>query len=319
MSWWPSLSEYSPTLLHWAPMLAFDHFIAVDWSARNKPSPAQPARNAIWVAEASATPDSYRGIRVHYFRTRQACCEYLEARLIRLSGKRVFVGWDFSFGYPKGLAKALKLPGKPAWRAIWDYWSELIRDDAGNGNNRFHVGARLNEEIQAPSGPFWGVPVGQSGIFLGSKRDFEFPVPTRKCFLRERRLVEALNRRMQPAWKMAYAGSVGSQALLGIPRVRALRDHERLREVSCVWPFETAGDAGARVVHAEIYPSLLSLPRRKGDIPDREQVRGYVRWLREQQAAGMLATLLDRPWGPDEKVHKRVTRHEGWVVGVIRS
>lgn len=295
-------------------MQVFDHFIAVDWSARNKPSPAKPTRDAIWIAEATA-----RGrIRSTYFRTRAACYDYLRGRLIRLRKKRVLVGWDFSFGYPKGLGKALRLKEKPCWRAIWDLISELIEDDSDNRNNRFCVGARLNERIMAPSGPFWGVPVGQSGIFLGSKCDFEFPVPTRKCFLRERRRVETLNLRMQPAWKLAYAGSVGSQALLGIPRVRALRDDAELREVSHVWPFEgTGADAGAAIVHAEIYPSLLTIPRRKGQILDREQVKCYVSWLQERQQSGELQQYLDRPWGEDPKVHRCVTEHEGWVLGLV--
>ena len=296
-------------------MMPFDHFLAIDWSARNSPSPAKPSRNAIWIAEASATGRP----RTRYFRTRQACCDYLERRLLRLRKKRVLVGWDFSFGYPKGLAKALRLTAKPAWRAVWDFIADRIHDQPNNANDRFRVGALLNERIQAPSGPFWGVPVGQSGIFLGSKCDFEYPVPTRKGFLHERRYVETLNLRLQPAWKLAYAGSVGSQALLGIPRVRALRDHEKLREVSRVWPFETDAlrrSAGATIVHAEIYPSLLTIPRKKGEIPDRAQVMAYVRWMQEQQWAEALPGLLDRPWGDDPKIHKRIIRHEGWVLGL---
>ncbi len=297
-------------------MIPFDYFFAVDWSARNRPSPVKPSKDAIWVGEASA-----RGrTSTTYFRTRHACAAYLEQKLLRLRRKRVFVGWDFSFGYPKGLAKALHLPDKPAWRAIWDHLSELVEDDANNRNNRFSVGAMLNERILAPSGPFWGVPVGQSGIFLGSKRDFDYPVPTRKGPLQERRAVEKLNLRMQPAWKLAYTGSVGSQSLLGIPYVRALRDHEKLRENSHVWPFEEPGaDAGAGIVHAEIYPGLLTLPRRSGSILDQEQVRAYVAWLQAHQREDTLTPLLDRPWGPGEKLHKRVTRHEGWVVGLLAA
>ncbi|PPK84710.1 hypothetical protein CLV84_3872 [Neolewinella xylanilytica] len=301
-------------------MPPFDYFVAIDWSARNKPSPAKPTKDAIWIGEATATGP----VRTRYFRTRQACCDYLEEKLLRYRKKRVLVGWDFAFGYPKGLAKALRLADKPGWRAVWDHLAEYIEDDARNDNNRFRVGALLNERIMALSGPFWGVPIGQSGIFLGSKRDFEYPVRTRKGFLRERRYVEMLNLRLQPAWKLAYAGSVGSQALLGIPRVRALRDHEKLRDVSRIWPFETAaeganagaGSAGAAIVHAEIYPSLLAVPRRKGQILDREQVKTFVEWLQEQQRAGTLPTLLDRPWGEDPKLHRRVVKHEGWVLGL---
>ncbi len=299
-------------------MAPFDYFLAIDWSARNKPSPAKPSKDAIWVGEASA-----RGrVRTTYFRTRQSCYDYLKEKLIRYRRKRVLIGWDFAFGYPKGLAQALRLRGKPAWRAIWDYLAERVHDDARNANNRFQVGALMNERVQAPSGPFWGVPVGQSGIFLGSKRDFEYPVPTWNGFLQQRRFVETHNLRMQSAWKLAYSGSVGSQALLGIPRVRALRDHEKLRDTSLIWPFETAADggggedAGSTIIHAEIYPSLLTIPRRKGQILDREQVKTYVRWLQDHQRSGSLADLLERPWGHNRKIHKRVVKHEGWVLGL---
>ena len=296
-------------------MSPFDYFLAVDWSARNRPSPVKASANAIWVGEATATGR----VRTTYFQTRHACHEYLERKLLRLRKQRVLVGWDFNFGYPKGLAKALRLREKPPWRAIWDFIADRIHDDERNHNDRFRVGALLNERIQAPSGPFWGVPTGQSGIFLGSKCDFDYPVPTPKGVLAERRYVETLNRRLQPAWKLAYAGSVGSQALLGIPRVRALRDHGKLRETSRVWPFETEDlrrSAGAVVVHAEVYPSLLSVPRQRGRILDREQVKAYVRWLQEAQQSGTLPGYLDRPWGEDARLHKRVTKHEGWVLGM---
>ncbi|MGB3801981.1 MAG: hypothetical protein WA952_19330 [Lewinella sp.] len=298
-------------------MPPFDYFLAIDWSARNKPSPAKPSKDAIWVGEATATGR----VRTTYFRTRQACYTYVEKKLLQYRKKRVLVGWDFAFGYPKGTAKALRLKEKPAWRAIWEYLAEVVEDDASNTNNRFQVGALLNERITSPSGPFWGIPVGQSGIFLGSKRDFDYPLPTRKGFLHERRYVETLNLRLQPVWKLAYAGGVGSQALLGIPRVRALREHEQLRDVSHIWPFEmdwaTADEsAGGAIVHTEIYPSLLTVPRRKGQILDQEQVRAYVKWWQEHQREGTLMTLLERPWGEDPKIHKRVVNHEGWVVGL---
>jgi len=146
----------------------FDHFISVDWSSRAKPSSAKPTKDAIWVAQASATGK----VTTRYFRTRAACTTYLEKRLVQLhkKGKRVLIGWDFVFGYPKGLAKALKMKKKPAWRQVWRLITGLIRDNAKNHNNRFSVGAELNRRITSGSGPFWGVPAGQSGIFLGSKR-----------------------------------------------------------------------------------------------------------------------------------------------------
>lgn len=300
-------------------LLKFDHFIAVDWSARNRASPVRPSRDAIWLAQASAQGR----ISVRYFRTRHACCVYLRKRLSALAkaGKRVLVGWDFSFSYPKGLAKALKLPKKSSWKNIWQELHELVEDEETNRNNRFAVGAELNRRVSRGSGPFWGVPSGQSGIFLGSKKDFRYPVITKKAVLKERRLVEQRVPKMQPAWKLAYAGSVGSQTLLGLPRLYQLRFlDETLRFCSLIWPFETDFDRslppeGACIIHAEIYPSMLQF-NAADKIPDRAQVRAYIGWLQAGQSAGWLSNWLAEPAGLSAKERKRVVRHEGWVLGV---
>lgn len=299
-------------------MQGFDHFLVVDWSSRNRPSPLQATKDAIWVGEGSANGR----VTTRYFRTRQACVDYVAKRLQRLqkAGKRVLVGWDFVFGYPKGLAKALKQKKKPAWRRLWQLIDRLIIDEPDNYNNRFTVGAELNRRISHGSGPFWGVPVGQSGIFLGAKKDFSYPVTNKRAALAEKRLVEQRVPKMQPGWKLAYAGSVGSQALLGIPRVFDLCFlRPELREHSYVWPFETAFAAelpqGACIVHAEIYPSMLPLTG-KDKITDRAQVKTYVKWLQAEQQSDELESVLSGPGNLSNKQRKQVIRHEGWVLGI---
>lgn len=291
-------------------MVNYKWYITIDWSARSKPSPKRPTKDAIWVAEGGTKGK----ITTHYFRTRQACTDFLERRLLELKNERVLVGWDFCFGYPKPFAKALKLRERPAWSAIWRLLADHIEDDDKNRNNRFAVAGMLNHRAGGPGGPFWGVPRGDSGIFLGPKKDFSYPVPTKAGLLPERRLTERSLRRLQPAWKLYGPGSVGGQSLLGIPRVHYLRHHPGLKEVSAVWPFEGGGaDAGARIVHAEIYPSLV--PRlNKHPIADRDQVYSYVHWLRERHAAGELKELMDAPWPAGAR--KRVIRHEGWILGL---
>ena len=225
--------------------------------------------------------------------------------------EHTLVGWDFSFGYPRGFTAALGLRATPPWRAVWDYLGERIEDDETNRSNRFLVGARLNRRIGAQNGPFWGVPAGQASAYLHPKRNFTFPVGQ----LAERRYVETLHPRMQPAWQLAYTGSVGSQSLLGIPYVRRLRDHRALRQVSRVWPFESSG-ADVNILHAEIYPSLLPLPKLDA-IPDREQVNGYVDWLQRMQMAGTLPGLLRQPEKLDAALRHSVTEEEGWVLGIL--
>ena len=233
------------------------------------------------------------------------------------------VGWDFSFGYPKGLAKALRLKkGAKAWLNIWKLIDQMIVDKPDNHNNRFTVGAELNRRISLGSGPFWGVPSGQSGIFLGSRKDFSYPVINKRVTLPEKRLVEQRVPRMQPAWKLAYTGSVGSQTLLGLPQVlRLTHSSAELSEQSHVWPFDTdfqsgLPEKGTCIIHAEIYPSLLELPG-KDHIVDREQVKTYVKWLREQQRNGELDHWLAGPAKLTKQERKQVLRHEGWVLGVL--
>lgn len=234
--------------------------------------------------------------------------------------KRVLVGWDFTFGYPKGLAKMLSLKQKPGWKAIWELLHRTIEDGPNNANNRFQVGADLNRTITGGSGPFWGVPAGQSGIFLGPKKDFQYPVTNRRGRLAERRIVEQRVPKMQPAWKLAYTGSVGSQALLGIPRLyrMAFADPD-LAPISGVWPFGTnfAGEIpeGPCVLHAEIYPSLVQ-PNRTDGIPDRAQVKAFATFLSNAQQSGELLDYLSVPEGLAKKELRQVLRHEGWVLGV---
>lgn len=303
----------------------FDHFIIIDWSARKAPSPAKPSRDAIWLADGSASSKGAKGrsapIRLRYFRTRQAAIQHLQQRLQRLhkSGKRVLVGLDFSFGYPKGLAKALRLETETAWQSIWAELHRLIEDGPLNQNNRFQVAAEFNRRLKASLGPFWGVTSGQSGIFLGARKDFSFPVKVRKKIsLTEKRLVEQRHSGLQSSWKLAYTGSVGSQALLGIPYIYQLRflsgDQFGLPQV---WPFDTGLQypQSGQIIFAEIWPSLVPRPR-KDAIPDREQVKVYLQWLRDEQQAGRLVRHFQGPTDLSSEERQQVTQHEGWVLGI---
>jgi hypothetical protein len=100
------------------------------------------------------------------------------------------------------------------------------------------------------------------------------------------------------------AGSVGSQALLGIARLQGLR--ERYGAAISVAPFEPPE---TQVVLAECYPGLfadmIAARTREGEIPDRAQVRVLAHAL-SRLAPDRLMTLLaegdrsrrldPRPW-----------------------
>ncbi len=301
--------------------MLFDRFIVVDWSARSSPSPAKPTKDAIWLANAKVASGE---ITTLYFRTRAACYAYLQSELLQAVDRkeRTLLGLDVIYAYPAGFAKALGLKKSPPWKAIWQLLSDLVADDENNYNNRFEVGGDLNRRCRAALGPFWGVPAGQSGIFLGAKKDFDYPVITKKAVLAEKRRVETRCPGMQSAWKLAYTGSVGSQGLTALPYLYKLRFGDAtLAKHSLVWPFETGFTAeplateDQLILHAEIWPSLVARPG-KDLIPDREQVQSVARWLMQQQAEEKLLPLFDVPSKLDKKDRKICEREEGWVLGV---
>lgn len=301
--------------------MQFDRFLIVDWSAKSSPSPKKPSKDAIWVGEGSAQSNR---VTTTYFRTRLECVAFLSKRLRSnvKKGLKTFVGLDVIYGYPQGFAAALKLKDRPPWSAIWKLLAEMIEDDKSNRNNRYLVGAELNRRTKSSLGPFWGVPVGQSGIFLGSKKDFKYPIVTKRASLNEKRLVEQRCPSMQPTWKLAYNGSVGSQGLMGIPYLYQLRFVDSaLAHHSKVWPFDTGftpnplSEPEDLILHSEIWPSLIERPR-KDAIPDREQVKMLVHYLKNRQSSGTLAELFARPAGLSLEEEKACVREEGWVLGV---
>ena len=100
----------------------------------------------------------------------------------------------------------------------------------------------------------------------------------------------------QPCWKLAYTGSVGSQALTGIPVVRALRDdaamgrpgpHLAVRDRAFARPMRR------RIVFAEVWPSWWPIPsatraaegqgagphRRRAFSPSADRTGELARWL----------------------------------------
>jgi hypothetical protein len=118
--------------------------------------------------------------------------------------------------------------------------------------------------------------------------------------------------------KLFAPGSVGSQTLLGIPRVADLR-FIRFKENSEVWPFETGFTIGTKqVVFAEIWPGTVNDEVRKAPIDtsvrDAVQVRAMVDWCRKEDMAGRLGNWF--AWmGRTEKDKDAVLSEEGWILG----
>ncbi|NDW00915.1 MULTISPECIES: gephyrin-like molybdotransferase Glp [unclassified Salipiger] len=270
--------------------MRFDTFVVVDWSGASKPSPVGESKDAIWIGIARDGT-----IEASYHRTREAATETL-AQLFeaeRAAGRRVLAGFDFPFAYPKGFAEALTGRSDPF--AIWEALAQRIEDAPDNTNNRLEVAAEINRLFPG-SGPFWG---------NGMARDIQDLPRTKQGYANpfaETRTCDETPG-AQPVWKLAGAGSVGSQGLLGIPRLQALR--ERFGKDIAVRPFE---QQDAPLVLVELFPSLIkgtvAALAEPDEIKDRAQVRVLAGALRALDPA--LLDALTRAGDPEE----------GWILGL---
>ncbi len=293
-------------------MALFDAYIVVDWSAASVP---RTGADSIWYAEFRREgPRLVRRALLNPATRASASAEIADRlAVLAMSGRRVLAGFDFPFGYPAGTARALGLGGVP-WQSIWQLLDDGIVDAESNANNRFELGEMLNQRISGAAFPFWGHPPRQTRRHLGPRK----PRQHRPGEPAERRLCERRATRAQPVWKLAYTGSVGSQALTGIPRVRQLRRDRRLVDVTRIWPLETGlgDDAAAQIVLAEVYPSLFRADRLAGGPKDAGQVTAAARGLARCDAEGRLGGLLAGDPALDGTARLAVETEEAWILGV---
>jgi molybdopterin molybdotransferase len=287
----------------------FDTVAIVDWSAASVPSPRRQSADAIWIGVA-------RGATVEppaYLRTRAEAAAFLTGLIgsERAAGRRLLVGFDFPFGWPRGLARAVT--GRDEALALWNWLAAVVEDADDNRNNRFAVAGRMNAALPGV-GPFWGRPatVAAPGVPEKGSARADHGLP-------EKRLVEERVRSAQPCWKLYTTGSVGSQALLGVARLARLRAETG----AAVWPFDTGLRAPeAPAVLAEIYPSLLDAAvkgRPEGEIKDAAQVRLMAEAFARLDAEGRLAPLFGAADDLTTAERDTVAREEAWILGVGRD
>jgi precorrin-8X/cobalt-precorrin-8 methylmutase len=280
-------------------MTLFDRYIAVDWSAANTP---RTDKDSIWIGEfgptgplASINPAT---------RTEAMLILTERLRAARARGERVMAGFDFVFGYPRGAARAIA--GKASWATLWNAISLTVEDLPDNRSNRFEVASSFNRILDQHH--FWGHPPHHVYPDLQPTRPLHgYP------YIPERRMAEARASGPQSVWKLTGAGSVGSQSLLGIPRLEQLR---RLFPEAAIWPFETDFEHNlAPLSIVEIYPSLFPLA---GNVlpRDREQVETCVRRFADLDAAGLLAQFLSAPTALTPEERRIAIEEEGWIAGV---
>ncbi|MFT3997020.1 MAG: cobalamin biosynthesis protein CbiG [Asticcacaulis sp.] len=299
----------------------FGAYVIVDWSAAEG---KKTGESSVWIGVMKRDVRFRLSYEAHNPATRAEAVAQLKTILADLHkrGDRVFVGFDFNFGFPRGTAAKLGLTaGQDSWKAMWDFVIKNVVDKADNTNNRFAVAAKINRLTTDDAYPFWGCPKNAAQKWLSTLKPAsygEFP---------EFRLTEEATRKLgkhaqaKSVWQMHGAGVVGGQTLLGIPAVRALKDFagERAR----IWPFETGFGAlsedaldGVDTVLAEVYPSLYPGLSEPGEVKDAAQVRLTATALAELDDKAALATLFAAPAGLSEDDMAIALGEEGWILGV---
>ena len=270
-------------------MTLFQTFAMVDWSGGNDTGPT-PRKDAIWVCivrEGQAQEPEY-------LRNRALAEAWLDA-LIRTelkAGRRLFLGCDFPFGYPKGFARAITGTDDPL--TLWD-WFEQHVEDGPKTNNRFDLAGRINRQFGG-RGPFWMNGLGRDIDGLPrTKTGYSNPFS-------DRRAVEALAKGSFTCWQMAGAGAVGGQVMMGLPVLSRLR-HRFAGQVA-VWPFESLDRP---IAFVEIWPSLTLGAPPDGRIKDAWQV---------EQVALTLSRLTEQELKAQLDVS---AAEEGWILGVTQK
>lgn len=327
----------------------FDIHVMIDWSASASPT---LGRDSIWRAVRHADePDRAADLVNHP--TRRAAYDALVELIDATPGRRMLVGVDFPLGYPAGVATALEAEaeaeagvrggvgagarrggggggheraGERRWRRVWSSIDAMVIDDEHNRNNRFEVGAELNRRLASGrptsqiDGPFWGHPPGRRMAHLRPTKptvDAAGRIGGFPEFRRTELVLRSQGRRPFSVWQLAYAGSVGGQALVGIPVVAAVAAMfpDRVR----IWPFETglstrpAEDRDDAVVIAEMWPSSFGVDRGRHAVLDAAQVLHVTAVTASADRRGD----LPRWFAPAVDDLDAVVNDEGWTLGVI--
>lgn len=296
----------------------FDTHIVVDWSARGKPGPAKPTKDGIWWAVARVDDASVSLRTPEYACTRDDALRRLTCLIadeLKMN-RRVLVGFDFPFGYPKGVAE--HLTGKASALALWDWLAGQIKDEPDNANNRFEVAEKINEAYVSGLGPCWGRPRAWSFPTIPEK---ESARTVREPHPRERRVADQRADGAKTVWQLYGAGSVGSQVLLGLPAVKRLIENPSIAGRAAVWPLQTGLQMPkAQAVISEVYPSMLRKEiekrKRNDEIQDCAQVRINAEAFARLDAAGKLAPLFRGAprLTPDQRY--LIETEEAWILGL---
>ncbi|MFT4090816.1 MAG: cobalamin biosynthesis protein CbiG [Asticcacaulis sp.] len=297
----------------------FGAYVIVDWSAAEG---KKTGESSVWIGVAKRDVRFRLTYEAHNPATRLEAVALLKTILAELHkrGDRIFLGFNFALGFPRGTSAALKLDGL-AWSGMWDFVLKNIVDKADNTNNRFAVAAKFNRLTTDEAWPFWGAPKSQAQKWLSTLKPDSFgDFP-------ELRLTDAATHHLPKAaqakslWQMHGAGVAGGQTFLGIPAVKAIRDS--LGDKARIWPFETGFGAlnestleGINTLIVEVHPPMFSGPAEPLEVKDAMQVRLTATAFAERDDKGELGALFAAPSTLSEPEINAAQTEEGWILGL---
>ncbi len=292
----------------------FNAYVIVHWNAASKPT---TGTDCVWIGVLKRDVRFRLTFEAHKPATRAEAEKLIAATLQdRVKRReRAFIGFDFPLGLPRGLAAGLHLPGSP-WHAVWDQLAKMVKDKNDNSNNRFGVGSEVNRRLTGGPFPFWGCPARDTLTTLKPKRERAHGANDIPEFRHAELAANAAN----PVWKLYYGGSVGGQAILGIPMVRRLK--QAFGDAFAVWPFETGYKAlsephlaEVEVIAAEVNPLMVKAQPQAGETKEAAQVRAIAEHLARLDEAGTLGALFAPAKGAAADVVLDAENEEGWILG----
>jgi hypothetical protein len=290
----------------------FNAYVIVDWSAASKPG---TGADLIRIGVLKRDVRFRLAFESYALATRGEAEKRLGLILddLKKRNERALLGFNFPFGFPRGLAAGLKLSGEP-WTGLWDFLDRQVKDKADNTNNRFAVGSEINRRTTGGPFPFWGCPPRDALTTLQPKRSHEHGPGEVPEFRRADLAVKGAS-----IWKLYYAGSIGGHAILGIPMIRRLKKTRAIK----VWPFETgwkapadADLAGAEALAVEVKIGLVPAQPLPGEAKELAPVRALAERIAKLDEAGKLGAAFAPPPGTPAGEVEAVEREEGWILNV---